>query len=85
MFVAGVFRLVVQLALPLRPLVRNLLEPAAGNFFAAYCAGILAPVIVGILVTAAVTVPVACTASAVLHDRLRPARPERRPSPATAR
>ncbi|WP_257138585.1 hypothetical protein [Streptomyces sp. rh34] len=81
----GVFRLVVQLALPLRPLVRNLLEPATGNFFAAYYAGILAPVVVGILVTAAVTLPVACTAFAVLHDRLRPACPERRPSPATAR
>ncbi|MFJ6614411.1 hypothetical protein ACIQPT_29485 [Streptomyces sp. NPDC091289] len=82
---AGVFRLAVQLALPLRPLVRSLLEPATGNFFAAYYAGILAPVAVGVLVTAAVTLPVAYTAFAVLHDRLRPARTEPRPSRATAR
>ncbi|MFJ2554201.1 MULTISPECIES: hypothetical protein [unclassified Streptomyces] len=68
---AGVLRLVVQLALPLRPLVRTLLEQATGNFFAAYYAGILAPVIVGILVTAAVTLPVTFTAFAVLQDRLR--------------
>ncbi|MFD4363964.1 hypothetical protein, partial [Streptomyces anulatus] len=68
---AGVFRLVVQFALPLRPLVRGLVEQATGNFFAAYYAGVLAPVIVGILVTAAVTLPVTCTAFAVLHDRLR--------------
>ncbi|MET9553364.1 hypothetical protein [Streptomyces sp. NPDC006645] len=68
---AGVLRLVVQFALPLRPFVRGLLEDATGNFFAAYYAGILAPVIVGILVTAAVTVPVTCTAYAALHDRLR--------------
>ncbi|MGY0021400.1 hypothetical protein ACVHNB_20860 [Streptomyces sp. YJ-C3] len=40
---AGLLRLVVQLALPLRPLVRSLLEQATGNFFAAYYAGILAP------------------------------------------
>lgn len=71
---AGVLRLVVQLALPLRPLVRDLLEQATGNFFAAYYAGILAPVAVGILVTAAVTLPVGCTAFAVLQDRLRPPR-----------
>ncbi|MEV6471322.1 hypothetical protein [Streptomyces sp. NPDC051657] len=68
---AGVFRLVAQVALPLRPLVRNLVEQATGNFFAAYYAGILAPVIVGLLVAAAVTLPVTCTAFAVLHDRLR--------------
>ncbi|MFE1368542.1 hypothetical protein ACFW84_30445 [Streptomyces anulatus] len=68
---AGVFRLVVQFALPLRPLVRSLVEQATGNFFAAYYAGVLAPVIVGVLVTAAVTLPVTCTAFAVLHDRLR--------------
>ncbi|MFD9504445.1 hypothetical protein [Streptomyces sp. NPDC060035] len=68
---AGVLRLVVQLALPLRPLVRALLEQATGNFFAAYYAGILAPVIAGILVTAAVTLPVTCTAFAALHDQLR--------------
>lgn len=68
---AGVLRLVVQLALPLRPLVRDLLEQATGNFFAAYYAGILAPVAVGILVTAAVTLPVGCTAFAVLQDRQR--------------
>ncbi|WNI26686.1 hypothetical protein [Streptomyces sp. ITFR-16] len=67
---AGVLRLVVQLALPLRPLVRGLVEQSTGNFFAAYYAGILAPVIVGILVTAAVAVPLTCTAFAVLHDRL---------------
>ncbi|MFY0515770.1 hypothetical protein ACOMD4_36085 [Streptomyces anulatus] len=67
---AGVFRLVVQFALPLRPLVRSLVEQATGNFFAAYYAGVLAPVIVGGLVTAAVTLPVTCTAFAVLHDRL---------------
>ncbi|WP_329204206.1 hypothetical protein OG257_01605 [Streptomyces sp. NBC_00683] len=68
---AGVLRLVVQLALPLRPLVRSLLEQATGNFFAAYYAGILAPVIVGILVTAAATLPLTFTAFATLHDRLR--------------
>ncbi|WP_329579684.1 hypothetical protein [Streptomyces sp. NBC_01361] len=33
----------MQLALPLRPLLRNSLEQATGNFFAAYYAGILAP------------------------------------------
>ncbi|MFH9666929.1 hypothetical protein ACH4LQ_16945 [Streptomyces globisporus] len=69
---AGVLRLAVQAALSLRPLVRELLEPAPGNFFAAYYAGILAPVVVGVLVTAALVLPVACTAFAVLHDRLRP-------------
>ncbi|MFI9586886.1 hypothetical protein ACIHCQ_34820 [Streptomyces sp. NPDC052236] len=68
---AGVLRLVVQLALPLRPLVRVLLEQATGNFFAAYYVGILVPVIVGILVTAALTLPLTCTAFAVLHDHLR--------------
>ncbi|MEU2067602.1 hypothetical protein [Streptomyces anulatus] len=68
---AGVFRLVVQFALPLRPVVRGFVEQATGNFFAAYYAGVLAPVIVGVLVTAAVTLPVTCTAFAVLHDRLR--------------
>ncbi|MGC5534608.1 hypothetical protein [Streptomyces sp. SR-10] len=68
---AGVFRLVVQFALPLRPHVRSFVEQATGNFFAAYYAGVLAPVIVGVLVTAAVTLPVTCTAFAVLHDRLR--------------
>ncbi|MGW6401531.1 hypothetical protein [Streptomyces sp. NPDC055134] len=74
---AGTLRLVVQLALPLRPLVRNSLEQATGNFFAAYYAGILAPVIVGTLVTAALTFPLTCTAFAVLHDRLRsPRTPE---------
>ncbi|MEU8626166.1 hypothetical protein [Streptomyces sp. NPDC048669] len=69
---AGMLRLVVQLALPMRPLVRDLLEQATGNFFAAYYAGILAPVLIGILVTAAVVCPLSCTAFAVLHDRLRP-------------
>lgn len=68
---AGVLRPVVQLALPLRLLVRDLLEGAAGNFFAAYYAGILAPVVVGVLVTAAVALPVGCTAFAVLQERLR--------------
>ncbi|MGI5467196.1 hypothetical protein [Streptomyces sp. CA-132043] len=68
---AGALRLVVQLALPLRPLVRTLLEQATGNFFAAYYAGILAPVIVGLLVTAALTLPLTYTAFAALHDRLR--------------
>ncbi|MFJ7998714.1 hypothetical protein ACIQ7D_16445 [Streptomyces sp. NPDC096310] len=67
---AGVLRVVVQLALPLRPLVRTLLEQATGNFFAAYYAGILVPVLVGILVTAAVALPITCTAFAALHDRL---------------
>lgn len=67
---AGVLRLVVQVALPLRPAVRELLEQATGNFFAAYYAGILAPVVVGILVTAALALPVSCTAFAVLHERL---------------
>lgn len=73
-------RLTVQLALPLRPLVRGLLEQATGNFFAAYYAGILAPVIVGILITAALTLPLAYTAFAALHARLRSSRtPPRRP------
>jgi hypothetical protein len=67
---AGTLRLVVQLSLPLRPLVRNVLEQSTGNFFAAYYAGILAPVIVGTLVTAAVTLPLTSTAFAVLHNRL---------------
>lgn len=67
---AGVLRLVVQVALPLRPAVRDLLEQATGNFFAAYYAGILAPVVVGILVTAALALPVSCTAFAILHERL---------------
>ncbi|MFH8224434.1 hypothetical protein ACH4C2_35680 [Streptomyces sp. NPDC018057] len=71
---AGLVRLVVQLALPLRPLVRGLLEAATGNFFAAYYAGILAPVAVGLLVAAAVVLPVSCTAFAVLHERLRSSR-----------
>ncbi|MFK0173957.1 hypothetical protein ACIQU5_34780 [Streptomyces sp. NPDC090306] len=69
---AATVRLVVQLALPLRPLVRHLLEEATGNFFAAYYAGILAPVVVGILAGAALTLPVTCTAFAVLNLRLRP-------------
>nr|WP_086811681.1 hypothetical protein [Streptomyces murinus] len=71
---AAVTRLATQLALPLRPLVRSLLEQATGNFFAAYYAGILAPVIVGILATAATTLPLTCTAFAALHAHLRPAR-----------
>ncbi|MET9145394.1 hypothetical protein [Streptomyces sp. NPDC004042] len=71
---AGLVRLVVQLALPLRPLVRGLLEEATGNFFAAYYAGILAPVVVGLLAAAAVVLPVSCTAFAVLHERLRSSR-----------
>ncbi|MGW7640241.1 hypothetical protein [Streptomyces decoyicus] len=76
---AGVLRLAVQLALPLRPLVRTLLEQATGNFFAAYYAGILAPVAVGILVTAALPLPLTYTAFAVLHDHLRsPRTPPRR-------
>ncbi len=70
---AGVLRLVVQLALPLRPLVRTLLEDVTGNFFAAYYAGILVPVAVGILVTAALALPLTCTTFAVLHDHLRSA------------
>ncbi|MET8686575.1 hypothetical protein ABZV77_20385 [Streptomyces sp. NPDC004732] len=68
---AGLVRLVTQLALPLRPAVRTLLEDATGNFFAAYYAGILAPVIVGILAAAAVVLPLAYTAFAALHERLR--------------
>ncbi|WP_235217348.1 hypothetical protein [Streptomyces noursei] len=64
----------VELALPLRPLVRSLLEGATGNFFAGYYAGILAPVLVGILVTAALALPLTCTAFAALHDRLRSSR-----------
>ncbi|MFZ4238934.1 hypothetical protein ACOZGD_27605 [Streptomyces murinus] len=71
---AAVTRLATQLALPLRPLVRSLLEQATGNFFAAYYAGILAPVIVGILATAATTLPLTCTAFAALHAHLRPSR-----------
>ncbi|MEU5372370.1 hypothetical protein ABZ362_25950 [Streptomyces sp. NPDC005951] len=69
---AGVLRLAVQAALPLRPAVRELLEPATGNVFAAYYAGIPAPVVVGFLATAALVLPVACTAFAVLHGGLRP-------------
>ncbi|WP_202930527.1 hypothetical protein [Streptomyces sp. TR1341] len=71
---AAVTRLATQLALPLRPLVRTLLEQATGNFFAAYYAGVLAPAIVGILVTAATTLPLTCTAFAALHDHRRPSR-----------
>ncbi|MFY4721546.1 hypothetical protein [Streptomyces sp. LaBMicrA B280] len=73
-FCAAVIRLMTQLALPLRPLARSFLEGATGNFFAAYYAGILAPVIVGVVVAAAVTFPFTCTAFAVLYDRLRPSR-----------
>ncbi|MFF0745480.1 hypothetical protein ACFYVL_34280 [Streptomyces sp. NPDC004111] len=68
---AGALRLVTQLALPLRPLVRGLVEQATGNFFAAYYAGILAPVMIGIVVSAALALPLACTAFASLDDRLR--------------
>ncbi|GAA3727962.1 hypothetical protein [Streptomyces tremellae] len=68
---AGALRLVTQVALPLRPLVRSLVERATGNFFAGYYAGILSPVAVGVLVTAALTLPLTCTAFAVLHARLR--------------
>ncbi|MFC7302630.1 hypothetical protein ACFQVC_00180 [Streptomyces monticola] len=68
---AGVLRLTVQLALPLRPLVRTLVEQATGNFFAAYYAGILVPVVVGILVAAALALPLTCTAFAALHQHLR--------------
>lgn len=68
---AGTVRLVTQLSLPLRPLVRAHLEQATGNFFAAYYAGILVPVLLGVLVAAAVTLPLTFTAFAVLHDRLR--------------
>lgn len=68
---AGTVRLVTELALPLRPLVRAHLEQATGNFFAAYYAGILAPVLVGVLVAAAVTLPLTFTAFAALHDHLR--------------
>ncbi|NLU68895.1 hypothetical protein [Streptomyces sp. HNM0574] len=68
---AGLLRLTTELALPLRPLVRALLEQVTGNFFAAYYAGILAPVITGLLLTAALALPLAFTAFAVFHDRLR--------------
>lgn len=81
---AGMLRLVTQVALPLRPLVRGLVEQATGNFFAGYYAGILAPVIVGILVTAAVICPVIFTAFAVLHDRLRSPRTSPRGAADTA-
>ncbi|MGM9462909.1 hypothetical protein [Streptomyces murinus] len=81
---AAVTRLATQLALPLRPLVRTLLEQATGNFFAAYYAGILAPAIVGILVTAATTLPLTCTAFAALHDHLRPSRASPRDTGGTA-
>ncbi|MFE6889091.1 hypothetical protein [Streptomyces sp. NPDC057694] len=69
---AAVLRLVVQVALPLRPAVRGLVEDATGNFFAGYYAGILAPVIIGILCAAALTLPVTCTVFAVLQNRLSP-------------
>ncbi|MFF1923019.1 hypothetical protein ACFVW8_20920 [Streptomyces sp. NPDC058221] len=81
---AGVVRLVVQVALPLRPLVRSLLEQATGNFFAAYYAGILAPVIVGVLVGAAVALPVTFTAFAALYDRLGSPRTSSRGAGGTA-
>ncbi|MFJ3508618.1 hypothetical protein [Streptomyces luteogriseus] len=71
---AGTVRLATELCLPLRPVVRTLLEQATGNFFAAYYAGILAPVLVGVLVAAAVTLPLTFTAFAALHDHLRSAR-----------
>ncbi|WP_248508095.1 hypothetical protein [Streptomyces sp. D2-8] len=71
---AGMVWLVTQLALPLRPLVRALLEQATGNFFAAYYAGILAPVLVGMLATAAVTLPFTFSAFAALHGHLRSSR-----------
>ncbi|MEU2916459.1 hypothetical protein ACFYM3_43625 [Streptomyces massasporeus] len=82
---AGAVRLVTELALPLRPLVRAHLEQAAGNFFAAYYAGILAPVLVGVLVAAAVTLPLAFTAFAALHDHLRSPRTPPRCAGNTAR
>ncbi|MFG3100396.1 hypothetical protein ACGFZL_07750 [Streptomyces sp. NPDC048182] len=69
---AAALRLTVQLALPLRPLVRGLLEDATGNFFAAYYADILAPIAAGALATSALTLPVTCTAFAVLRTRLTP-------------
>ncbi|MEW2549772.1 hypothetical protein AB0910_29085 [Streptomyces sp. NPDC047002] len=75
---AGALRLVTQLALPLRPLVRSLVEGSTGNFFAGYYAGVLAPVAVGVLATAALALPLSCTAFAVLHARLRPV-PRARP------
>ncbi|MFJ6556898.1 hypothetical protein ACIQNT_32445 [Streptomyces luteogriseus] len=71
---AGTVRLATELCLPLRPVVRALLEHATGNFFAAYYAGILAPVLVGLLVAAAVTLPLTFTAFAALHEHLRSAR-----------
>nr|WP_187279137.1 hypothetical protein [Streptomyces lavendulae] len=56
--------------------VRTGLEQATGGFFAAYHAGILTPVAVAVavavLVTAAVILPLTCTAFAALHARLRP-------------
>jgi hypothetical protein len=67
---ATVIRLATQLALPVRPFLRDLLEEATGNFFAAYYAGILAPVIIGILAAAALTFPLTATAFAALYDRL---------------
>ncbi|MEU5321173.1 hypothetical protein AB0G67_31130 [Streptomyces sp. NPDC021056] len=71
---ATVIRLTTQLALPVRPFLRDLLEEATGNFFAAYYAGILAPVIIGILTAAALTFPLTATAFAALYDRLRSTR-----------
>ena len=68
---AAVIRLATQLALPLRPFLRDLVEDATGNFFAAYYAGILAPVIVGILAAAILVFPLTATALAALHERLR--------------
>ncbi|WP_335977087.1 hypothetical protein [Streptomyces sp. CA2R106] len=68
-------RLATQVALPARPAVRHLLADTTGNFFAGYYAGILAPVILGLLTAAALTYPFTCTAFATLHDRLsRPPR-----------
>ncbi|MEU9919107.1 hypothetical protein [Streptomyces sp. NPDC051001] len=66
---ATVIRLATQLALPIRPFLRDLLEETTGNFFAAYYASILAPVTIGILTAAALTFP-----RTALYDRLRSTR-----------
>ncbi|MER6186646.1 hypothetical protein [Streptomyces sp. NPDC001652] len=71
---ATVIRLATQLALPVRPFLRDLLEDATGNFFAAYYAGILAPLIIGILTAAALTFPLTATAFTALYVRLRSSR-----------
>ncbi|MEU2083412.1 hypothetical protein ABZ569_16275 [Streptomyces albus] len=85
LLVAGAVRLLAQLALPLRPLVRSAVQDVTGNCFAAYYAGLLAPVVVGLVLSAALCVPVAYTTLATLHSRLAPNTPHPAPTSGTGR